>query len=506
MKAKRNHRFDWVAASLAIALIALSSGCGRSANPAPKTEAQQTVTREIWEVSTLGGRRVGYGQTTFFDTTHDGQPAVRIESRVRMTLHREGTAATIELRSWSLETPGGEVLQFNSTAPAMQFQGEIRDGKLHLVTASTGHAEQSTLAWSAECRGFCGVQQSLWAAPLQAGERRTLSCLEPTLGQPVAVELAAKEPRETALLAGSKKLLPIVMTAQVDGRPMLAMNETLWIDESGDILKRRSELMNVEVFRATRDEALAETPRVGPDLLLDIAVPVSRVLEHPHQTRQVRYRLELDGTNPAQLFVGGGTQEVRPIDATHAEVTVRAARPGQPLLAGVTETPPTEADRRPSNLIQSDDPAILAAAEKAAEGRTAPAEVAVALEKFVHGAIRDKSYTQAFDSAVDVLRSGRGDCTEHAVLLAALCRARGIPARVAMGLVYRDQKFLYHLWTEAFFDGRWVPLDATLAQGGIGAAHLKIAHSSLESRSAYVSLLPVVQVAGKLKIEILEAE
>ena len=92
------------------------------------------------------------------------------------------------------------------------------------------------------------------------------------------------------------------------------------------------------------------------------------------------------------------------------------------------------------------------------------------------------------------------------MLLAALVRARGIPARVAIGLVYQDQKFLYHMWDEVYLGGRWIPLDATLAQGGIGAAHLKLAHSNLEGASAYASVLPVAQVAGRLKIELLEVE
>ena len=72
--------------------------------------------------------------------------------------------------------------------------------------------------------------------------------------------------------------------------------------------------------------------------------------------------------------------------------------------------------------------------------------------------------------------SREGDCTEHAVLLAALARACGIPARVAIGLVYVDQAggFGYHMWTEMYLSGHWIPLDATLGQGGIGAAHLKL--------------------------------
>ena len=79
-------------------------------------------------------------------------------------------------------------------------------------------------------------------------------------------------------------------------------------------------------------------------------------------------------------------------------------------------------------------------------------------------------------SAADVARSLEGDCTEHSVLLAALCRARKIPARVAIGLVYYQPRgeaspgYAYHMWTEVWVNQRWTPIDATLGRGGIGAA------------------------------------
>ena len=67
----------------------------------------------------------------------------------------------------------------------------------------------------------------------------------------------------------------------------------------------------------------------------------------------------------------------------------------------------------------------------------------------------------------EVARSLEGDCTEHAVLLAALCRARKIPARVAFGLVYYPPQkgFAYHMWNEVWIADRWIPLDATLGHG-----------------------------------------
>ena len=137
-----------------------------------------------------------------------------------------------------------------------------------------------------------------------------------------------------------------------------------------------------------------------------------------------------------------------------------------------------------------------------------PVAVALALERYVHSAITSKNFSQAFATAAEVAQSREGDCTEHAVLLAALARACNIPSRAAIGLVYveRDGGFGYHMWTELYVSGQWLPMDATLGQGGIGAAHIKLADTSLDGAAAYSSLLPVVQVVGQLKISVLSAE
>src|SRR6185369_10048111 len=164
--------------------------------------------------------------------------------------------------------------------------------------------------------------------------------------------------------------------------------------------------------------------------------------------------------------------------------------------------------RRPNNLIQSDDSVVISLASSVAGDATEPREIATALEKLVKQKIRLKDFSQAFATAAEVARTPEGDCTEHAVLLAALARARGIPARVAIGLVYQpgSQSFAYHMWDELWIGDRWVPFDATLGRGGIGAAHLKLTDSNLAGAQAYSCFLPVAQVIGQLKIEILDVE
>ena len=49
-------------------------------------------------------------------------------------------------------------------------------------------------------------------------------------------------------------------------------------------------------------------------------------------------------------------------------------------------------------------------------------------------------------------------------------------------------------------------MDSTLGQGGIGAAHVKLAHSDLAGVSAFSSFSPVAQVAGQLRVEVVGAE
>jgi transglutaminase-like putative cysteine protease len=74
-----------------------------------------------------------------------------------------------------------------------------------------------------------------------------------------------------------------------------------------------------------------------------------------------------------------------------------------------------------------------------------------------------KKNTATFSNALETLDAGFGDCGEHAVLLGALLRAAGIPARVVLGLVYVESKkaYMYHAWVMAHA-GEWVFTDAAL--------------------------------------------
>ena len=249
------------------------------------------------------------------------------------------------------------------------------------------------------------------------------------------------------------------------------MKGAIWTDRSGNTLKQRIDAMNTEMFRVSKEVALAEVaPARKIDFGRDTMVKLQRPLLGGHVTRLVRYRVELADGDPAKVFVAGPSQEVKPTGPHTAEVTVYAIRPGRSDgNRHAAADPPTAAARQPNNLIQSDDAKIVAQAKEAAGGETDPWKTAIALEQYVHRVMARQDYSDAFPTAANIARTHAGDCKAHAVYLAALARARGIPARVAVGLVYMDPlaSFAYHMWTEVYIDGRWIPIDGTLGQGGI---------------------------------------
>src|SRR5439155_17766493 len=140
--------------------------------------------------------------------------------------------------------------------------------------------------------------------------------------------------------------------------------------------------------------------------------------------------------------------------------------------------------------INSADAEVQKLARQAVGTETDPLKKARRIERWVHNNMRSLNFTEAMATADHVARTLEGDCTEYAMLTAAMCRAVNVPSRTALGLVYAPAKdgkpFLaYHMWTEVFADGQWLPIDATLGMGGVGPGHLKIADHSWHEEKTF---------------------
>ncbi|MFQ6048326.1 MAG: transglutaminase family protein, partial [Phycisphaerae bacterium] len=160
--------------------------------------------------------------------------------------------------------------------------------------------------------------------------------------------------------------------------------------------------------------------------------------------------------------------------------------------------------------LKHDDPLVQAMAAEARGSETDPQRLAGRLCRYVSTHVRTKTLDIGFATASEVAQTRQGDCSEHAVLLAALARACGIPSRVVVGIVHVDQMlgrrdvFGYHMWTQMYIDGAWIDLDPTLGQSRCDPTHIAMAVSDLSQSSLSEMALQLLPLIGKLKIEILD--
>ena len=328
---------------------------------------------------------------------------------------------------------------------------------------------------------------------LVAGARHRWTVFDPATlrNAPVVVDVGKRE-----LVGDSGRPVPAFRVEM----QFAGLRTTSWVTDTGDVVREDSPLGLVTVREtAERARAMAVPDTVQRDMYDAAAVvPAGRErIDEPRDVRRLRVRL--DGADLSSADLNGGSQTFTrsPTTATIETVDPRTLTPreGDPAAASYLG---------PETFIESDDPAIVAEARQAVgdlSGRRAQAE---RLTRFVNGLL-EKKPTVSIPSAREVLRTRVGDCNEHTALFVAMARAVGIPARIAVGLVFVRGAFYYHAWPEVYLEesrgrGLWLPVDPTLNQFPADATHLRLARGGLDKQTA---ILPLI---GRLKMTVLDVD
>jgi hypothetical protein len=532
-----------------VAALALLSGCQRTpalAPPVPTNQATAEIDppaaprssatafaeppaddlgggrliEETWDSVSMHDTRVGFSRTTVVSVQENGRALVRTSSLLQLVMNRDGIPTTQEMILTSWDTPGGELVRFDSQMSSgsspLVVVGAVNNGQLGIDQTTLGRTQSIKIPWQPGWGGYFAQELSLRRQPLKPGEKRTIRCLLPGLNIPGDMHVEALDLEAVELPSGKQTLLKIKSVMEAGPNKIESF---LWANDRGEVLKMIAPTLQQVVVRTTKADALRRPAGGSFDLITSPTVKITGPLVPTPKTTRAVYRAHLKTGRIAGLFADCPSQRVKPIDDQTAELTVLSSSvvgtgvPAKrvdvpsPSVVGTVPVPSSE-DVSPSNFIQSDDSVIRQMAARAAPSETDTWAIACALEKFVAEAVQNKNFSTAFATAAEVARSLEGDCTEHAVLMAALCRARNIPARTAFGLIYYppEKGFAYHMWNEVWIADRWIPMDPTLGQGGIGADHIQLGHSNLSGGSPLADLLSVIQVFGQLELEVLEVQ
>ena len=472
-----------------IGLALLPAAC----QPAAVDSIPPTAYGSFWySLNVLGGRG-GYSQQTLRRVERDGQTYVEATDRttIQVKLGAQALTATREeMRRYDANLC--LVLlehQSDQFGRKLRMVAEHRDHKLHI----TREAPDGVTTRELEVPESFGFD----LAPLQALGEGALGPDWTATFTTFDTELEALDTIELAVVERLSEPDPGWKLSTRSGQ--LKVTSYSWVTDTGILVRQDvPDVMNLSMELVTEEEALRE---VSP-LLLSGDIAVGQALGDPVALSELRLRVSVGTGSAGDLFATTTRQQIQAQDH-QAIIAVRAATaPTQPvrLPVDVPELAPFLAS---SDTAQSSSPAILAKVREILGDETDAWAAVGRLRQWVYTSLRKVSSEPRPISASEVLAEMAGDCTEHSILMAALCQAAGIPVKLVAGLAYSDGAFHYHAWNEVWV-GDWIEVDATWNEELVDAGHLQVAASALDSASLSRLSLAAGRTLGSLKIEVLE--
>ncbi|HWG43650.1 MAG TPA: transglutaminase family protein [Gemmataceae bacterium] len=477
------------------------------------------LVEEIWESAHVEGARVGSLHTHVRKWEADDGKRLRATAELDLTFKRHNALIHLRREHGTEETPEGKVVgvfmrQGQDGGRQLTLTGVLEEGRLH-VRVDNGRIERR-IRWSGEVIGLYRLEHLFQERKPKTGDHWSLLRYEPTYNTVLTIHVVVKEREEVPALLGTRrtKLWRVEMTADKIEAPGISVQPSpvvWWLDDHFVPVRRQFELDGlgtVILTRTTREAAKAPaTPSRMADIGLKTLIPLNRAITRPYSTRSAVYRITLRGDRePASALARDDHQEIRHLKGDTFELHVHPVR--KPERRAEVEAAPAEF-LESCPFINCDDPRIKELARRAAGDEKDPWAKARRLERWVKQSMCADNAV-ALGPAGDVARQLRGDCRQYALLTAALCRAEGIPARTAIGLLYVEKNrrplMGFHMWTEVWIDGQWLGLDATLGQGGVSAAHVKITDHSWHEMQSLTPLLPANRILGKIVIRVLSVE
>ncbi len=432
------------------------------------TAGAQAAESQRWQVVSANEIKVGHALVTRTADDSNVIESERIEIHLGKTNRRVRYRMIVETES----APDGALRRVSREVQTSEghsrVEARVVDDALD-VTHGLGRA-QTTVRLAGAAHGLRSDEAARnWLAAVGRGESRDPFSYRSW--DPVKLEVVDVELVRSSSAAGN-----------VERRVRSSRGTTgslLRADQSGDIV---FEFMALGSFQLTRQDATEEQAHAR-DEVFDHIAPLLQKSPYRIPSRdmreKIRYRFERTGfENPGktvELPVGAGQRTWNDGPAIWLQVCASC-----PLDAA--ELSPDERRRalESTQWLESADPQIARHALRVAGNRDDAARMR-RLTEFVRGHMGNQFDMLGYGTALEALRSRRGDCTEFAVLLAALGRAAGVPTRIAIGRVYarhfegHRHVFVPHAWVQAWTGTGWESFDAAI--GSFDSTHLAFAVS-----------------------------
>ncbi len=433
---------------------------------------------------------MGYSHTSY--AWVDGQAVTTVHEE--MSVQRMGSTMKSTSDEVFRESADGQPLSFHYEARAGSHtivDGTISDGKLKAQIKHGGQTSEKIVTMDPEVRFPVGLDRQCRQHPLAVGLKfsdKHLSLSSCTVAT-VDYTVMGKEP-----IDGKDYWKVKTVTRGTGG-----FEQIIYCDDNWESKRVEFVGLGMRADRATKDEALAATSGKSEDILTSAGLPCDVLLLRPRKLTELAVRIKCKSGDMQGLQFAGDYQTAEPAGADALTVRVKP-----PAMVGEATKDVDSEYLSANDYMHVQDQKIVDTARRVV-GSATGAEAVRKLRNWVATRVAAGGEV-AFGTDLEALNSGRGDCTERAVLLASLCRAAGIPSKLVYGFAYSHGIFIGHCWNEVRLNGQWVPADAALmladSDTAVDAGHLKMAETSLKDGNPDTRTM--MGAFGRLETEVMD--
>lgn len=430
--------------------------------------------RQSWMGIYFKGQKIGFSSSRFYRDV-DGYSAYE-EIKMRLTVL--GTRQDVHTTTYVSLSPDLRVRSFRfsiDTGQRMDINGKLAGRVLTLDIETAGSKIRQTTELAQEPMMNLTILPYLLRVGFKTGARFSFPVFDPSTMsmQDLLLEIAGRE----KITISNREVDAFKIKGSLQGMPLL-----MWVDGDGNELKEESP-MGFTLISESREEAM-QAGGTAPDIIRQTSVPFNLAL--PSQVSYLKMRLK--GIDFEGFELDGGRQTLKGDTVKIVKEDIGSFKHPDLPVPGMeeflAETP----------FIQSKEPGIINLARQIIGKERNSFAAARLLYDWVFKNIK-KTPSITVPSALDVLMTKKGDCNEHTTLYVALARSVGLPAKIIVGLVYREGAFYYHAWPEVYA-GKWIPVDPTLGEFPADAKYLRLISGDLNKQLIIARVINNISLEG----------
>ena len=493
-------QFIWISALL---LTVLCLMCEAVETEQLKFEEMLKQPEEHWYDLTMMGMKIGHLHIFLEKTEYQGEEMIR--SRTDMVMQFKGLGNNMKIEMNRIEYSDSNFmpryfLLTSNESGEKKVEGRIKDNIAYMKTTLNGQTTESEIAVPEDTiSDTVAANYLLSKDQMKIGEKLNYNTFSFDLLQSIKTELSVVDEASLTYQAEEKQVYILEQKLDIMG----GITTRLWVTRDGTMYKSATDMMGLSMVATKTDRETALDAVGEVDLVLS-----TRIIPTGKKPKRGASRfvgsVQLSKGNLNEAVMTNSSQKLASNSERSGTLSIEIPEIKDENCVDLpVEDPKLQTFLSATAFVEASHPDIHAKAMDILEGEVNSWRASKKLCKWVYKSITEKKLSGGFNSSLKTLESLSGDCTEHTVLLIAMARSVGIPARICAGLVYSKDAFYYHFWPEVYV-GTWVQMDPTLGQIIADANHIQLQGSILESGTMVEFTEGVFRTLNQLEIDIVE--